>query len=112
MLVWPGMALVKKALPKAILARQEKRKAFKFQIGDQATIDPNLKVRSAYWVGNPDRLSRVAGYSGDITAINASDGEVQFDGKFWEQVINVIDVTQVEWEDDDPLLEEDEIIED
>lgn len=91
-----------------------------FRIGQVVQLKPDLLRRTAHRADpkRPRGKSPVAGYEARIVAMNPSDGEVEMKGIGWQPIRDLIDWSEVEWEDiiddDDEVLEDDddEIIED
>lgn len=99
-----------------------KRKGFPYRIGEYVTIKTDLPVRTALWIGDGERpLSKLAGLEAKITAINASDGEVQLGKHGWCPIGDLQSTDDISWDDDDDpvlddedevLVDDDEILED
>lgn len=103
-------------------AAKKKRLAFPVKIGEHVTLRPDLLLRSAYWIGKPEKrpFSRWAGGEGRVVSLNIADEEVNVKGIGWTSLGDLLDASEISWEDDDiivdlgddddPILEEDDEI--
>lgn len=96
-------------------AVRKKRLAFPVKIGDHVTLRTDLLLRSAVWIGKPEErpLSPWAGSEGRVVSLNISDEEVNVKGIGWTPLGDLLDASDISWEDDDIIVDlDDPILED